>query len=150
MKRTLRAVYRLVAYAWAAPNTLLGLLGGAVMLLLGGQMRFVSGAAEFGGGLLGRWVARLPPPCRIHAMTLGHVILGVGQTELNAHRAHEQVHVRQYERWGPFFLPAYLLSSAWQLLTGGSPYRDNFFERQAFAVDDSGLSPCNSSIRPMT
>ncbi|MDO8964417.1 MAG: hypothetical protein Q7W30_08015 [Coriobacteriia bacterium] len=46
---------------------------------------------------------------------------------------HEHVHVRQYERWGPFFLPAYAISSLVQLARGGDPYRDNRFERQAYA-----------------
>jgi hypothetical protein len=44
------------------------------------------------------------------------------------------VHVRQYERWGPAFLPAYLLSSLLQLLRGRNPYRENHFERQAYAA----------------
>jgi hypothetical protein len=60
------------------------------------------------------------------------VILGASDADLDAARGHEQVHVRQYERWGPFFLPAYLLSSVWQLAMGRRCYRDNYFERQAF------------------
>jgi hypothetical protein len=50
----------------------------------------------------------------------------------SAVRAHEQVHVRQYERWGPLFVPAYLLSSLVELLRGRRPYRDNWFEREAY------------------
>jgi hypothetical protein len=42
------------------------------------------------------------------------------------------VHVRQYERWGPLFVPAYLLSSLVELLRGRRPYRDNWFEREAY------------------
>jgi hypothetical protein len=53
------------------------------------------------------------------------VILGASEADLDAARGHEQVHVRQYERWGPFFLPAYLASSAWQLACGRRCYRDN-------------------------
>jgi hypothetical protein len=41
--------------------------------------------------------------------------------------------VRQYERWGAFFIPAYLLSSLVQLARGRDPYRENHFERQAYA-----------------
>ena len=33
---------------------------------------------------------------------------------LDSSSNHEQVHVAQYERWGVFFVPGYLLSSAWQ------------------------------------
>lgn len=68
-------------------------------------------------------------------MTLGHVILGISQMELCALRAHEHVHVRQYEQWGLFFLPAYALSSVWQVAQGRSGYRNNFFEKQAYAVE---------------
>jgi hypothetical protein len=68
-------------------------------------------------------------------MTLGHVILAVDRSALNELRVHEHVHVRQYERWGPLFVPAYFLSSLLQLLRGRHPYRENHFERQAYAVD---------------
>lgn len=44
---------------------------------------------------------------------------------------HELVHVRQYERWGIAFWPAYLLSSLWVRIRGGNAYWDNPFERQA-------------------
>lgn len=123
---------RLVAYAWASPNTLLGFLAGLVVLALGGKVRVVRGVAEFSGGLLAPWVAG---SVRFHAITFGHVILGVSEAALAAARSHEHVHVRQYEAWGPFFLFAYAGSSLWQLLRGRRIYRDNFFERQAFAAD---------------
>jgi hypothetical protein len=51
---------------------------------------------------------------------------------MEACRAHERVHVRQCERWGIFFLPAYLGGSLWAAMRGGDPYRDNPFEREAF------------------
>jgi hypothetical protein len=65
------------------------------------------------------------------AITIGHVILGRDQHCLDRFRAHEQVHVRQYERWGPFMIPAYLLASGILLLWGKHPYLDNPFEVQA-------------------
>lgn len=65
------------------------------------------------------------------AMTLGHVVIGRDAMALEGTRAHERVHVRQYERWGPFFVPAYFLAGAWALLRGGHPYFDNRFEREA-------------------
>ena len=68
-------------------------------------------------------------------MTLGHVILGIDGATLDSARLHEQVHVRQYERWGPLFLPAYFASSLVQLLRGRRPYLDNHFEREAYAKD---------------
>jgi hypothetical protein len=64
-------------------------------------------------------------------MTLGHVVIGQNASALDLTRAHERVHVRQYELWGPFFLPAYLLAGVFELLRGRHPYIDNYFERDA-------------------
>jgi hypothetical protein len=135
-----RIAARLPAYAWAAPNTALGAVAGLVMLCLGGRMRFVDGVAELHGGRVGRVLARLPDPIRFGAMTLGHVIVGIDEAELRALREHEHVHVRQYERWGLFFLPAYALSSAWEAARGRSGYRNNCFERQAYALEKTRTS----------
>lgn len=83
------------------------------------------------------WVLRnLPPSSGVIALTLGHVVLGRDLDCLAASRAHERVHVAQYERWGPLFLPAYLLASVAALVQGRHPYEDNHFERSAFAVAD--------------
>jgi hypothetical protein len=127
-------IFRLIAYIWAAPNTALGLAVGLVMLCLGGRLRLVAGVAEFYGGWLARIVASLPGPLCFGAMTLGHVIVGIDQTTLCVLREHEHAHVRQYEQWGLFFLPAYALSSLWQVVHGRSAHRSNFFERQACAA----------------
>ena len=66
------------------------------------------------------------------AMTLGHVIWGCDELCLARCRDHEQVHVRQYERWGPLFIPAYLIASLVAHRRGLDPYFDNPFEREAF------------------
>jgi hypothetical protein len=124
---------KLLALAWAAPYSLLGLLFGSAVILSGGRAQVRAGAVEFGGGRLGRLASGLRPPFCFSAITFGHVILGVDQRTLDEARAHEQVHVRQYERWGVFFLPAYLLSSLVQLALGRRPYLDNRFEREAYA-----------------
>lgn len=124
---------RLAKYCWAAPYSLLGLLFGLVAVLLGASPRRAAGAVEFGGGLLGRMLRRLPPRISFSAITFGHVILGVDHRTLAEMREHEQVHVRQYERWGPLYIPAYLISSLLELLRGRNPYLDNYFERQAYA-----------------
>ena len=131
MRRSVRAV---ATYAWVGPNTLIGLLAGVVVLCCGGKARVLRGVAEFSGGVLGAACAGIPEPLRFSAMTIGHVILGVSPHALDAAREHEHVHVRQYERWGPLFVFAYFGASAWQLLQGRNPYRDNVFERQAYAV----------------
>ncbi|HVE52576.1 MAG TPA: signal peptide prediction [Ramlibacter sp.] len=127
-------VSRLLRYLWAAPYTLVGVLLGGLALLFGGQWRTHGGVMEFFGGRLGTAVARLPRSLGFSAMTLGHVILAVDRSALAQLRRHEWVHVRQYERWGPLFVPAYLLSSLLQLLRGRNPYRENHFERQAYAL----------------
>lgn len=125
---------RLLRYLWAAPYTVLGLVLGGLAVLFGGTARRHHGVLEVFGGRLGGLLAQVPEPLRFSAMTLGHVILAVDRSALNQLRLHEHVHVRQYERWGPLFLPAYLLSSLLQLLRGRNPYRENHFERQAYAV----------------
>lgn len=123
---------KVLALLWASPYSLVGLSIGLAVILLGGRCDRREGVLEIGGGALGRLISRLPAPLCFSAITLGHVILGIDQATLAAVRAHEQVHVRQYERWGVFFGPAYLLSSALQLLLGRRPYLDNHFERQAY------------------
>jgi hypothetical protein len=65
------------------------------------------------------------------AMTLGHVILGRTEAALDVCRRHELVHVRQYERWGPLLVPAYVgcfLFLRWQ---GKDGYLENPFEKEA-------------------
>jgi hypothetical protein len=125
---------RLFRYLWAAPYTLLGLLLGAVAILCGAGARRHHGVVEIYGGAIGRRLARPRQPLGFAAMTLGHVILAVDRSALVQLRYHEHVHVRQYERWGLLFLPAYFLSSLLQLLRGRNPYRENHFERQAYAA----------------
>ena len=116
--------------AWAAPWTLVGLAVGLVGLATGGQMRRGPGIVEFHGGgvswLLERW------PIDPVAMTLGHVVLGRTAAALDLSQAHELVHVRQYERWGPLFVPAYLACALYLTLRGRDGYRDNPFEREAY------------------
>jgi hypothetical protein len=118
-------------YAWAAPATLVGLLAAAFAMAAGARARVVRGALEVGGGAMAGWLRRAPASLRFGAITLGHVILGLDDHNLEACRDHERVHVRQYERWGVFFFPAYALASAWQALRGRDWYLDNPFEREA-------------------
>ena len=122
-------------WLWPSPWTVLGLLLGLLVCALGGRCRRVQGALEISGGRLGAWAGAGVGPFGVTALTLGHVILGSSAQMLDGLRAHEQVHVRQYERWGMFFVPAYLGSSLWQLLHGRHVYRDNCFEREAFGAE---------------
>lgn len=130
MDRTLR----IAKYVWAGPWSLVGLGFGLLATLGGADWRVRSGAMEFDGGIFGRALSRLPQPVAFSAITLGHVILAVDRPAMSMLRQHEHVHVRQYERWGPLFVPAYVLSSLVQLFLGRDPYRENRFEREAFAA----------------
>jgi hypothetical protein len=121
----------LTRYLWAAPATAVGLVLALIVLLTGARLQVVDGILEVAGGRLVAILSRLPGSLRFGAITFGHVIVGVDRAELKRSRAHEQVHVRQYERWGILFFPLYLGSSLGQLLRGRRPYRDNRFEREA-------------------
>jgi hypothetical protein len=115
---------------WAAPWTMLGLLIGTIGVLSGGKARRRGRVLEFHGGFVA-WLLRHLPQNPM-AMTLGHVVIGRTEAALDISREHERVHVRQYERWGPAFVPAYLLCSLFCLLAGKDYYRDNPFEREAY------------------
>lgn len=124
---------RFVAYCWALPTTCLGLLCIPLGLLTGGGVQIRRGVIEVYGGAV-TWLLRNATLKKggASALTLGHVILGVDQLMLDVCRNHEHVHVRQAERWGPFFIPAYLFASLWAAARGGHYYRDNAFEREAY------------------
>ncbi len=123
---------RLWRYLWAGPTSLVGLVAAALTLLSRGRGELREGVIELRGGFAD-WMlsSRL---FRAQAMALGHVVLGRSRSALDHCRTHELVHVRQAERWGPFFLPAYLLASVWAHLKGRHYYRDNPFEIEAVAV----------------
>ncbi len=105
----------------------MGLAVAFVAVALGARLRARGGTLEASGGVLGRLAAR----GRFGAVTIGHVILGCDSATTDALRAHERVHVRQYERWGLLFVPAYLAASAWAWTRGRDPYLDNPFEKAA-------------------
>lgn len=126
-------VLRMLTYLWALPTTMLGLIFVPLAMLTRGGVRVVSGVIEVYGG----WVEVFLRRCTLlpngaSAMTLGHVVLGRDETLLDLTRAHERVHVRQVERWGPLFIPAYLIASIVQWIRGKRAYDDNPFEREAF------------------
>jgi hypothetical protein len=87
---------------------------------------------EFHGGLLKLLLRRVPIAGGASAMTLGHCVIARTKADLDRSRRHELLHVAQYERWGPLFVPAYLACSGWLWLRGRDPYLDNPFEVEAF------------------
>jgi hypothetical protein len=109
-----------------------GLALALATLMVGAQWRVERGVLEV--GLLRRPSRHTRPrrdALRFCAITLGHVVIGIDADTLARWRAHERVHVRQYERWGALFFAAYPLASLWQILRGRRPYWDNPFEAQA-------------------
>jgi hypothetical protein len=123
-------------YAWASPTTGVGMLVLGLGLLSGGRAQVVRGAVEVHGGLVTRLLRMAPIPGGAAAMTLGHVILGRDPAALRRSRDHEHVHVRQTERWGPLFLPAYGIASLVAKLRGQDPYYGNVFEREAYGASE--------------
>ncbi len=128
----MRTRWSLIRYIWAAPTTAIGLL-----LLVSGlwrvRARVVDGVLEAHGPALAWLLSHLTlMPEGASAMTLGHVVIARDRGSLESTRAHERVHVRQCELWGPLFVPAYLAASVWALLRGGDVYLDNWFEVEAF------------------
>ena len=125
---------RLWRYGWALPVTLLGLMLWRIACVSGGSASRVDGVLEVCGGWPARVLVRgflFSGP--VAAITLGHVVLGVSTGELERTRAHERVHVKQFERWGGLMLVLYPLAGVWAWARGGDAYRDNWFEREARA-----------------
>ncbi len=126
----MRSVLRLLAYIWPLPYTLVGI---GIGLILGGRFQRVEGVIEIHGPHIAAALRRFVVPAL--AMTFGHVVFGQTAAALDITRSHERVHVRQYERWGIVFVPAYLLASAFLYLRGRDGYRENPFEVEAYAKD---------------
>lgn len=126
--KKMRSWIRLV---WAGPWSLLGALLGMTFR----SRRRDRGVLVCEGA---SWPRRLG--WRYRAITFGHVILCIDAID-EATFLHELVHVRQYERWGPFFVPAYLLAGAIARSRGRHPYRGNHFEVTARAEPQEGPRP---------
>lgn len=112
---------RVLAYLWASPWTLFGLLFAPFFA----RRQIREGVLVCEGA---SWPRRLG--WHYSAVTFGHVVLSVTDATPSLMR-HELAHVEQYERWGPFFVPAYLVAALRARLSGGSAHFDNRFEVQA-------------------
>jgi hypothetical protein len=108
-------------------------------LVSGGRASRVAGVIEAHGGVIDPMLRRFVPlRGGASAMALGHVVVGRNAGCLERTRAHERAHVRQAERWGPLFVPAYFVASLVAAARGGHYYRDNRFEREAVAAAVGG------------
>jgi hypothetical protein len=91
-----------LGFLWAMPNTLLGLVLGALTFQ---SPRIHGGVIVFDRGPRGvTWLLRA---MNRTAMTLGFVIISAAPVE-GGLLAHERHHVRQSMLWGPLFVPVYL------------------------------------------
>ena len=104
---------------WALPMSILGMVLSLVFIPTG--VRWSDGALE----ITVRWL-----PGGFFGLTWGWVVM-LGPGHHAATVVHEHVHVRQALEWGPLHPIAYAVASLGALLTGGSAYRDNVFEREA-------------------
>lgn len=133
---------RNLRYVWVLPVSLLGLVLVLIAYLSGGEVRRVAGVLESAAGWPAWLLCRgLPFSGPVAAITLGHVVVGVTQEALSYTRVHERVHVRQFERWGAFFLVLYPLAGGIAWVKGGNPYLDNVFEREARAAESAASHP---------
>ena len=115
------SVTKALRFLWAGPWSLIGLV----------LAPWFDRRTRSSGWLLcegARWPRKLG--WRYRAITFGHVILCVDDADDELLR-HELGHVRQYERWGPLFIPAYVAAGLWAIIRGRRPYTDNHFERAA-------------------
>lgn len=80
-----------------------------------------------------RWFRAHMIPVR--AQTLGRYVFAPGPIPPDI-LAHEFEHIRQWERYGPFYLTLYFGASAFALLRGRRAYWDNDFELAARARSD--------------
>jgi hypothetical protein len=108
-----------LGFIWTSPNTLVGLLVGVLTFQ---RPRIAHGLLLFDRGPRG--VTAVMRRANRLAMTVGFVVVSSVPVE-GALLAHERWHVRQYMRWGPLFIPVYLL------LAIGYGYRRHPMERAA-------------------
>jgi len=132
-----KRIVRVLLYIWVFPTSLIGLTIGLFGLISGGKFQCERGCIEFYGGLVTWFLSQIGPVGHgVLAMTLGHTIIGRNRAALEFARDHEQVHVRQNERWGPFFIPAYLGCSAYLWFQKKDVYHHNPFEVEAYRIAD--------------
>ena len=92
-----------LGFLWTLPNTIIGLLLGALTF----QLPRLHGAAIV-FDRAPRGLTRAMLSFDRTAMTIGFVIVSGVPVEGRL-LVHEREHIRQYMAWGPFFIPVYLL-----------------------------------------
>ena len=92
-----------LGFVWTLPNTLLGLVLGALTFQ---APRIHGGALVFDA--YPRGLSSLLRSMNRTAMTIGFVIVAAVPVQGRL-LVHEQHHIRQYMAWGPLFIPVYLI-----------------------------------------
>jgi hypothetical protein len=139
MARVRELLSTVVRYGWAFPNTLLGLMFAPIAWLSGGEVKVVDGVLEVHSPLIAAILRHcIPLPGGAVAITCGHVVIGRDRGWLADSQQHERVHVRQYELWGPLFIPAYVIAGLWAIVNGQPAYAENYFEREARRAEPAG------------
>lgn len=129
----------ILCWLWPFPWTLLGLAIGLLGCIGGGKVAWYKGTIVCWGHWLSRLLQNVPISGGAAALTLGHTILARSEADMRKIHDHELVHVRQYQRWGVLFVPAYFAASAWLWYLGRDFYRDNPFEKEAFHEDSTRI-----------
>jgi hypothetical protein len=119
-------------WLWPSPWTAFGLLIACLGLPGRGKIERYQGALIAYGRFIAWLLERVPIMGGAAALTLGHCILARTREDAVGTFEHEWVHVRQYERWGPFFVPAYFGCSVWLWMRSCDPYLKNPFEIEAY------------------
>ncbi len=125
---------KVLLVVWALPWTVLGVLLGVLAVLTGGKFVYRGIVWEFHGGFVTWLLRRVPLEHGAAAITLGHTVVGSSRQSLDACRPHELIHVAQYERWGPLFIPLYFGHALRAWSRGKDPYRDNPLECEAYTL----------------
>lgn len=113
---------------WNGASSVIGAAGA-----LGGRWQW--NQADLMWEVSGGWlITRLSRLGWAGAITLGEVVLYADRRLIPLLHDYEMVHVRQGRLWGPLFLPAYALESAYQWLCTGEGYFHNRFEVAAYSA----------------
>ncbi len=94
---------------------------------------------------VGRWFDTQLMP--VTAQTLGRYVFARGRIPADI-LAHECEHIRQWERFGPFYLAMYFGSSALALLRGREAYWANHFEAAARSRAVRETSKTKTRLKP--
>ncbi len=125
----------MIAEAWRWPNDALGRLAGGIVS--GARRRTVDGAEIHEDPAYDRLFRLVPRHPR--AMTFGSTVIAREPLDVAA-VTHECTHVSQYRRYGPLYLPLYLLGAAWGVARHRDMYLGNPFEAQAMRAAAGVLS----------